>query len=55
MPTKFYLVIEYQDLRYTGCLMFDEASFCRHMQDVLQTHIGCSIRQIGDLDLDSTF
>jgi hypothetical protein len=54
MPTKCYLVIDYEGERYTGCLLFDDASFCKHIEALLEDFLGYSIKEIGDLDLSHT-
>ena len=50
-PTRLYLVMELELRRYMGCLVFSEAGFCQHLNDILQAHIGREIRDIGDLEL----
>ena len=51
---KCYLVIEYENKRYIGSLIFDDVMFCRLLYSVLHNHIGKSIREIGDVDLSYT-
>jgi hypothetical protein len=51
---KCYLVIEYSNEHYVGCLMFDDVSFCCQIATVLQEHVGTAIKEIGDLDLSYT-
>ncbi len=51
---KCYLVIEYENQNYTGTLLFDDASLCREIVNLLQHHLGQSIQKIGDLDVSFT-
>jgi hypothetical protein len=49
---KCYLVIEYENESYTGTLLFDEPGLCRQVANLLQHHLGRSIEEIGDLDIE---
>jgi len=49
---KCYVVIEDENENYTGTLLFDNARLCRQVADVLQQHLGRSIKEIGDLDIE---
>ena len=51
LPTRCFLVIEYEKYTYMGCLVFDDATFCKQIHDLLQLHIGSSIKDIGSIDL----
>jgi hypothetical protein len=51
VPNGFVLVIEHARERYLGFLIFDEVSFCMLIYDVLQARIGCSIKDLGNLEL----
>jgi hypothetical protein len=46
-----FLVIEYDNHPYVGCLFLNDAVFCAQLITVLQDHAGFSIKEIGDLDL----
>ena len=48
---RFFLVIEYEDSQYMGCLQFDDPSFRRRVCDLLGKYCGHSIEEIGSLDL----
>jgi hypothetical protein len=39
---------------YLGTLLFRDAAICRLIYNLLQNHIGASIKEIGDLDLFRT-
>ena len=54
MPNRLFMFIEHEGERYTGCLLFNDRSFCRQIETILETEIGASIREIGDLDLTYT-
>ncbi len=34
-----------------GCVIFDDATFCEQIHDLLQHHHGRSMKEIGDLSL----
>ena len=51
VSNKFYLVINHQQEIYIGNLIFDEHSFCAKVARVIRSHIGRSIKDIGDLEL----
>ena len=51
LPTKCFLVIEYGNEAYMGCVIFDDATFCEQIHDLLQHHHGRSMKEIGDLSL----
>ena len=37
-----------------GCLWVQDAIFSRQLHQLLQNHIGLSIKEVGDLDLSHT-
>jgi hypothetical protein len=54
LHNKCFLVIEYEQERYIGSLLFDDTMFCWAIHQLLTNYIGCSIEAIGDLDLSYT-
>jgi hypothetical protein len=48
---SFFLIIEYEDCQYMGCLIFTDRAFCRQMFTLLHAYRGCTIQHIGGLDL----
>jgi hypothetical protein len=46
-----FIAIEYQGRRYMGAMGLDSAALCRRIYLLLQSHIGLSIKEIGDIDL----
>jgi hypothetical protein len=46
-----FIAIEYQGRRYMGAMGLDSAALCRQIYLLLQSHIGLSIKEIGDIDL----
>jgi hypothetical protein len=42
-----FLTIEYQSLRYMGAMQFDDTEFCYEIFNILKSHVGYSIKQIG--------
>jgi hypothetical protein len=51
VPNGFVLAIEHARERYLGFLIFDEVSFCTLIHDLLEARIGCSIKDLGSLEL----
>jgi len=48
------LVIDYNREKFIGTLSIDNPPFCDQICKVLQTNVGHSIKEIGDLDLSHT-
>lgn len=46
-----YLVIEYQNEKFVGSLMFTDTSVCTAVSGLLKQNIGRRIKEIGDLEL----
>jgi hypothetical protein len=51
---KLYLIIEHEGRRYMAAVTFDDVAFCSQLYILLQSKVGLSIREIGDLDLSHT-
>jgi hypothetical protein len=51
---RCFLVTEHEGERYIGALLFDDAIFCWLISRVLKSHIGWSVKELGDLDLSFT-
>ena len=49
-----FLWVEYRGSTYVGAMYFDDLAFCHIMRRILDSHIGISIKEIGDLDLSFT-
>ena len=45
------LIIEYEGLKFTATLLFDDRDFCWLITHLLKININRSIKDIGDLDL----
>jgi len=54
MPNRLFLFIDHEGETYTGCLLFNDGSFCRQLELILEKQIGASIKEIGNLDLSYT-
>ncbi len=53
----FFLLIEHiehEGFRYMGALVFDDPLWCRQMQAILESRVGSSVRDIGDMDISFT-
>jgi hypothetical protein len=50
-PKTCYLIVDVGASFYMGRLVCDNAAACRQVLALLQRQIGCSIKQIGDLEL----
>ncbi len=48
---KFYMIIEYEESLYMGCLLTREPAFCGQIFTLLQDQRGRSIQSIGSLDV----
>jgi hypothetical protein len=48
---KSFLVIEYNREHFVGTLVFHDPAVHRQVTAVLQQHIGCSIKDIGNLEI----
>ena len=46
-----FIAIEYQGRRYMGAMGFDSPALCWQIYLLLQSYIGLSIKEIGDIDL----
>jgi hypothetical protein len=46
-----FIAIDYQGRRYIGAMAVDSPALCRQIYVLLQSHVGLSIEEIGDLDL----
>jgi hypothetical protein len=51
MTLFVFIAIEYHGRRYMGAMGFDSEKLCFQIATVLQSNIGLSIEEIGDLDL----
>jgi hypothetical protein len=51
LSTKIFLFIEFNKYKYMGAMQFDDARVCSAIYAVLQSHVGSSLKEIGDLDL----
>src|SRR5947207_13826928 len=51
LPTKCFLVIEYGNEAYMGCVIFDDATFCEQLDDMLHLDYARSVKDIGYLSL----
>jgi len=48
---RIYLIMEYEAAEYMGCLLFEESGFCKQMCELLNSHRGASIVEIGSLNV----
>jgi len=46
-----FIAIDYQGRRYMGAMLLDSSALCRQIYLLLKSHIGLSIKEIGDIDL----
>jgi hypothetical protein len=49
-----YLYIDHEGSEYIGCLLIDDAAFCRHLAELLQFCCNRPIAEIGGLDVSYT-
>jgi hypothetical protein len=48
---RCFLIVEYENDLYMGCLFVNDPTFCRQLSIILRQHIGTTIKKIGDIDL----
>jgi hypothetical protein len=48
---KIFLVIEYEQAEYVGCVLFDSRPFCEQIAEHLMGRQGMSIEALGALDI----
>jgi hypothetical protein len=51
---RCFLVMEHCGAEYVGALLLDDAAFCREIFEVLSKHLGNTIQELGDIDLEYT-
>ncbi|HKA33946.1 MAG TPA: hypothetical protein VKH64_12075 [Candidatus Binatia bacterium] len=51
---KLFIVMEFDNTVYMGCLLFEDPAFCAHVEMLLRAHCGSSIEHIGGLDVSHT-
>lgn len=51
LDSYLFLTIDYAGLSYFGIMHFDDAKFCEDIYLLLESKVGCPIKEIGDLDL----
>jgi len=51
VSNQCYLVIEFEHEHYVGRLTFDTLSTCAQISNLLRSHVGRRIDQIGELDI----
>jgi hypothetical protein len=48
---KIFLIIDYENAEYVGCLLFDSRVFCERLAERLPGYYGMSIEALGSLDI----
>jgi hypothetical protein len=51
---RCYLTMEYQSQAFVGTLFFDDEASCGRICTLLQSNIGHSLKEIGDLEVLDT-
>lgn len=51
---RCFLIIEYEQSRYIGAVLFDDLTFCRQVVDLLRGCCGQPMKRIGDQDVGHT-
>jgi hypothetical protein len=52
---RIFLWMEDSGSTYIGCLLFENARFCREVLKFMKDHLYRTVRSIGDLDVSCTF
>jgi hypothetical protein len=53
-PKRLFLIMEFENERYMGCLVFSKPGFWQQLSQILHTNAGRSIEDIENLDLSHT-
>jgi hypothetical protein len=48
---RIHLIVEHQEGRYMGSLLFDDEPFARQIHEILSANRGSPIDRIGDLEV----
>jgi hypothetical protein len=48
---KIFLIIDYEEAEYVGCVLFDSRRFCEQVAERLLGYQGMSIEALGSLDI----
>jgi hypothetical protein len=51
---RLFLLIRHEGFRYMGSMAFDDPAFCYELYRLLNSQVGRSIKEIGDIDLSYT-
>jgi len=51
-PRRLFIRMEHEGEHYMGALVVDDAQLCVQLHEYLQKHLGRTIKEIGDLDID---
>jgi len=51
---RCFLYIDYEGSSYSGCLLFDDSTFCGQVATLLKNHCNRPISEIGSLDISHT-
>ena len=49
--SRIFLIMEHEKQEYIGCVLFTDQSFCQHVYNLIRDHIGCSIADLGGLEI----
>lgn len=49
--SRVYLIMEYENEEYMGCLLFADSTFCAQVYGLLSKYCGSNIGDLGDLDV----
>ena len=52
--SRCHLTIEHEGGSFIGTLLFNDATMCQFIANMLKSHIGHSIKDIGDTDISYT-
>jgi hypothetical protein len=55
IPSRCYLVMDYEGETYVGTLLFDDDTFCQQVANFLRLYVNYSIEDVGDLDISHMF
>jgi hypothetical protein len=49
--SRVFLIMQHEDQEYIGCLLFSDAAFCDQVYGMLKENCGCTLKEIGSMDV----
>ncbi len=52
--SQIFLFMEHRGKEYVGAVLFNDATFCRHVGELMKKYYGRALKEIGGLDVSSS-